>query len=261
MALNRKYEGFGVRLPNIVATHPATPSSGQPARLGVLTGIALTSESAAGFIVLDETNSVWELPVKGVNDGGNVAVAAGDALYYVDADIGSGTGFLSKKTSGIFFGIALEAVNSGSTTSIDVFHQTPSIDSNPLAEISGAEVAVVPASNVDAGVVVMHRYTLTAGANADSNITLNNKFRVTGVKVVLKGAGTAGSLVTVKNGATAITNAINVATGSDKDVFVESSIDDASHEVAAAGTLRVSKASTGGDFPGAEVYVTGVLVS
>jgi hypothetical protein len=49
-------------------------------------------------------------------------VADGDSLYYVDADIGSGTGFLSKKRSGYFFGVARAAVTSGSTTSIEVDH-------------------------------------------------------------------------------------------------------------------------------------------
>jgi len=63
---------------------------------------------------------VYELSVKGVNDSGNSAVSAGDQLYYVDNDIGDGSGFLSKKNSGYFFGFALEAVSSGSTSTIKV---------------------------------------------------------------------------------------------------------------------------------------------
>jgi hypothetical protein len=56
------------------------------------------------------------LVLRGVNDAGNVAVAAGDALYYTSGD----TPVLSKKASGTFFGYALETVVSGATTTINV---------------------------------------------------------------------------------------------------------------------------------------------
>jgi len=59
---------------------------------------------------------VVSVSVKGVDGGGNSAVAVGDKLYYVDAD----TPPISKKTSGTFFGYALGAVSSGATATINV---------------------------------------------------------------------------------------------------------------------------------------------
>jgi hypothetical protein len=35
-----------------------------------------------------------KVPVKGANEAGNIAVSDGDRLYYVDADVNDGTGFL-----------------------------------------------------------------------------------------------------------------------------------------------------------------------
>jgi hypothetical protein len=54
--------------------------------------------------------------VKGVDDGGNSAVASGDTLYHVAAD----TPPVSKKASGIAVGRALGTVSSGATASIPV---------------------------------------------------------------------------------------------------------------------------------------------
>jgi len=56
-------------------------------------------------------------------------------------------------------------------------------------------------------------------------------------------------------------NPVDVSAGLDKALFRISSIDDAQQEISAGGTLRLSKASTGGDFPGAEVYVYALHVA
>ena len=114
---------------------------------------------------------------------------------------------------------------------------------------------------VQGGVPLVFRLTLTAGANGDQDITVTPKIRVTDAWLVMKGAGTAGCLVTVKNGATAITEALDVAASLDKALVRFASIDDAQQEISAGGTLRVSKASTGADFPGAELYVLALHVA
>lgn len=122
MATNRIHKPGD--LLSVTLTHPTAVSSGQPCRLGGMTGVALTDEGEVetGKTSVDFGTAVWDLPVKGADDDGNTAVAAGDALYYVDADVDDGSGFLSKKTSGRFFGFALEAVTSGSTSTIQVKH-------------------------------------------------------------------------------------------------------------------------------------------
>lgn len=100
----------------VAVTDPASPKSGDPVRWGELTGVALTDENTAGRTTVRFTNAVVEIPVKGVNGGGNSAVADGDELFYVDAD----TPKVSKKVTGRLFGQAMGAVAAGATTTIRV---------------------------------------------------------------------------------------------------------------------------------------------
>jgi hypothetical protein len=104
----------------VVVTHPAAPDSGDPVRYGVFTGIALTDEGDGGNIATETTvyfgPVVADVSVKGIDDSSNSAVAVGDIITYTDAD----TPPLSKKSSGYFFGFAMETVGSGLTATIKV---------------------------------------------------------------------------------------------------------------------------------------------
>lgn len=113
MATNRVYESGKVL--RIAVASPV--ESNDPVVLGQLGGgVALTDwDSEDGKATVD-FGGVYDLSVKGVDGAGNVAVAVGDALYYVSGD----TPVLSKKAAGIFFGNALEAVDSGATATINV---------------------------------------------------------------------------------------------------------------------------------------------
>lgn len=98
-------------------TVASTVDSGEPVMVGnAIAGVAQTSYSSTDGKAVIDTEGVFDLSVKGVNDAGNVAVAIGDRLYYTSTD----TPVLSKKVSGKFFGIALETVDSGATTTINV---------------------------------------------------------------------------------------------------------------------------------------------
>lgn len=113
MAKNRKYvEGDNL---SVVVTNPAAPVSGDPVRYGQRPGVALTDERADGTTSV-QFDGVFELSVQGVDQGGNSAVAAGDILYYTDAD----TPKLSKKNTGVRFGYAKGTVGSGATATIEV---------------------------------------------------------------------------------------------------------------------------------------------
>ena len=129
------------------------------------------------------------------------------------------------------------------------------------SSIGGALAAVVADANEDGGLMVVHRILLASGADANVDVALTEKTRIIDATIVLKGAGTAGSDVQIQNVTTAITDLVDVSAGSDTDVFRPSTIDDAQQEVAAAANLRVAYSSTGGDFPGAEVYVVGMKVA
>jgi predicted RecA/RadA family phage recombinase len=101
---------------SVVCTHPATPASSNPVRVGELGGVAQTAERADGTtsVLFD---GVFELSVKGENNAGNSAVAVGDKLYYEDA----ATPVINKdNVAGHPFGIALAAVNAGATATIRV---------------------------------------------------------------------------------------------------------------------------------------------
>lgn len=106
---------------SVTCSHPTTPASGDPVRYGELVGVAQTDERTDGTTSVT-FRGVHLLSVKGVDGGGNSAVAVGDKLYYVDAD----TPPISKKTSGRFVGHAVEAngnagtVGAGATATIPV---------------------------------------------------------------------------------------------------------------------------------------------
>lgn len=154
MADNRIFE-HGRKL-SVTASHPTTPASGKPLRVGNLVGVALVDEDSAGLTSADFGPAVYSLSVKGVDDDGNVAVAAGDVLYYVDADVGTGTGFLSKKDSGRVAGIALAAVTSGSTATIQVLIGS--------AGVGGVGQVQLPAGFLKVGLV-------SGGAAGDHTLT------------------------------------------------------------------------------------------
>lgn len=90
--------------------------SNDPGRVGNITGVALTNKDATLGTASVDTLGVYLLSVKGIDGGGNSAVAVGDIIYYVDGD----TPKLSKKATGVRFGLALGALGSGSTGNIDV---------------------------------------------------------------------------------------------------------------------------------------------
>ncbi len=104
---------------NAAATDPASPASGDPVIVGTIPGVAVTAEAEGGNAAGETTiatDGVFNLSVKGVDAGGNSAVAAGDKIYYVTAD----TPKLSKKNTGVLFGKALGAVGSSLTATIPV---------------------------------------------------------------------------------------------------------------------------------------------
>ncbi len=98
------------------------------------------------------------------------------------------------------------------------------------------------------------------GASADKDVVVTDKCEVIDV-VVMKtgGAGGAADTITVKNGATAITNAMDINV-SDKVVVRAGTLDDAATVITAGGTLRVSmhKDIAGGDNTACKVMVHAV---
>jgi|GEM_PF-4345701 len=128
-----------------------------------------------------------------------------------------------------------------------------------LAALDGANAEEVAESNVIGGIPLTFMIPIAAGALADTDITMTHKVRVLDAYLVLRGAGVATTTLQVKNGTSAITDAM-AASGSDKALVRAATIDDAAYEIAAAGTLRVTSA-TGATQPDALVVVTAVRVA
>ena len=109
----------------IVATNPTTPSSGDPVRFGKLTGVAMLDEGDGGAgateTVVDLGPGVYDLSVDDNESGG---ISVGDTIYYHDTQTGSPSTSLNNSSTGMnaVFGIALEAVSSNATTTINVLH-------------------------------------------------------------------------------------------------------------------------------------------
>jgi hypothetical protein len=88
---------------------------------------------------------------------------------------------------------------------------------------------------------IVHRITATA-LTGDVDVAIARRSLFLDAWCVAVGAGGAADTITVKNGSTAITDAIDMNV-SDKVIVRAGTIDDAQHEIAAGGTLRVSGAS------------------
>lgn len=113
MAVNRLYAQNGLTLPNL--TVPAGALSGAPVVVGQLPGVLLTDADSLNTGIIQK-DGIFNLSVKGVNSGGNSAVAFGDILYYNSG----ATPKINKDSGGVRFGYALGAVASAATGTIPV---------------------------------------------------------------------------------------------------------------------------------------------
>lgn len=127
------------------------------------------------------------------------------------------------------------------------------------ALLTGAHAATVANANAISGLLVIHRIDIADAASGDTDLVITHKIRVIDVSVVLRAAGNAGNTYTVKSTAAAITNAITPG-ATDTTLARAGTIDDANHEIAAGGTLRVSHVRAGGSSL-ATVYVYGMRVA
>lgn len=115
--------------------------------------------------------------------------------------------------------------------------------------------------NAIGGLRVAHRVTVADGATADIDVVLTHKTRVVEVLVIKTGAaGGVSDTITVKNGANAISDAIDINVA-DKTVKRAGTIDDANYEIAAGGTLRVTRTKTSAANVACEVVVLGLRVA
>lgn len=116
---------------SFAVTHPASPSSGDPVRLGSITGIAITDEGDGGNASTDTSVEIGLFVTEQyVDDDGGAGISVGDKIYYDDTATGDPeTNLNVDSVNGVFFGFALEAVAADATTKIKVLHL-------PMADVS-----------------------------------------------------------------------------------------------------------------------------
>lgn len=247
---------FAEILDRIACADPLVPTVGGPVRLGNLTGVALTLEgeggNPAGQCTVDFGQRVWDLSV--TDTGGGIAI--GDPIYFQDGAPPT----LNDVSSGYFFGYALEAIGAGLTATIRVLHIAPGSFAVGAGVLTGANAANVANANVIGGLPVLHRVDVADAATGDVDVVLTYRTRVIDAWAVkTEGAGGAANSVQVKNGANAITNNLSININ-DQAVARATTVDDAQHEIAAGGTLRVTRTKVGGN-AACIVYVLGLRVA
>lgn len=146
MATNKIQDGEVLRL-----AVGSGVDSGDPVSVGnALRGVALTDYDSADGKASVAMNGVYDISAQAVDDAGNSTVAVGDRLYYS----GSASPYLSKKKSGKFFGIALEAITAGQTSTINVLVGPATGPDQSLFTVVAAGVHTVADSPLDSSELI-----------------------------------------------------------------------------------------------------------
>lgn len=158
-------------------------------------------------------------------------------------------------------GRALMADSFFNAATVDLKVGTGAIGEDRLTanELTGRAIGNVANANVIGGVLVVFRIDV-ADASADTDIVVTNKIRVISAMALATGIAAHASLDTwqVKNGATAITDAV-AKTATVNAISRAATINPAAHEIAAAGTLRITAVKNTN--AAVTVYVTAIRVS
>jgi predicted RecA/RadA family phage recombinase len=192
MATNKVQDGDVLRL-----TVGAAIDSGDHVSVGnALRGVALTDYDSGDGKASIEMGSVYDLSVTAIDDAGNSAVALGDRLYTDGTTI-------TKKKSGKFFGVALEAVNTGTTGTINVYVGLPTgpdrtshtvfaagiytVDDSPLA---AAEF--IPVTGILSSDVVQITFSVNGGSPKLDIVSAVAAASPAGITVTASGTFNAG---------------------------------------------------------------------
>lgn len=158
-------------------------------------------------------------------------------------------------------GRALMAASFFNAATVDAKFATGAIGEDILtaAEITGRIAAVIANANVIGGYPLIFRVDI-ADASADTDVIMTHKVRVISAMALATGIAAHATLDTwqVKNGATAITDAV-AKTATVNAISRAATIAPAAHEIAAAGTLRITAVKNTN--AAVTVYVTAIRVA
>ncbi len=200
MATNIRYPGAYIAKEVVV---PAGVTSGDPVVSGIMAGTALVDRSAETSTKASCVFSphIADHSVEAVDADGNIAVAVGDALYYDSAE----TIKLNKDgVNGVFYGVAMEAISSGSDDTILVFVNgggtgLPVVRQRAMSvtamDLSGAAVVDERILHTGVALQMLNAYLLyieASSSDAGSVVTIgketDNDYYYTGTTEVSKAA-------------------------------------------------------------------------
>ena len=203
-----------------------------------------------------------------VIEGGNVIAGARQRTWL-------NAGAPTNGTSGTHAGAANPGDLLVDTTNFNLYINTNTLASPTWTEVpsqaaalaalasslNGSSVATVADANVIGAIPVIFRKDVAAGATADIDVVVTNKVRVINAWLV-KGANAGGGAGTIqiKNGASAITDAmsINIAANT---IQRAATIDQTQWEIAAAGTLRFTRTRSASTDEACTVFVEALRVA
>jgi predicted RecA/RadA family phage recombinase len=193
MATNKVQDGKVLRL-----TVGATFDSGDVAVVGnALRGVGITDYESGDAKASIEMGGVYDLSVTAADDAGDTTVVVGDRLYTDGTTI-------TKKRSGKFLGVALEAIAvSGATATINVLVGLPTgpdqtshtvvaagihaVTDSPLAATT--TIAITGALATDVALVTIHT---NGGSPKLSIVSAVSQASPAGILVTADGTFTAG---------------------------------------------------------------------
>lgn len=194
-----------------------------------------------------------------VGSAANVATVT-DFSANAQIGIGDGTTFNSVAVSGdmTITNAGVVTIANDAITTVKILNSNVTEGKIAPNTLTGTVVGNTADAPVIGGIPVIFPIATAGGATANTDVTSTHKIRIVDVWVVNTGLGTAGDTIQIFNGASAITDAIDI-NKADETVTRAGTIDDVQAVIAAAGTLRVTETDGGGaDSPSTIVYVLAI---
>lgn len=222
---------------------------------GILQG-GVNSKSVAGSsnVTLTQTERECLHQLLSGVIGANISVIVGDpaTLAGMEWEVYNGTSGAFKLT---FIGSSGTGVVIPPLARVRVMS-----DGTNLVAVS-LPVGTVADANVTGGVPVLHRVDVPAGATGDVDTVLVNKTRIVEAWLVKRSAAGGGAgTIQLKNGSNALTDAMSIDVA-DQTIVRAGTLDDAQQEIAAGGTLKITRTRTASTDETCTVYVLGLLVA
>ena len=129
------------------------------------------------------------------------------------------------------------------------------------ATLDGRSAADAADKNTSGALALIMRVKTAGGATASVTVTTAHKMRIINAWCVNAAAGTASDTITIKNNATAISNAMDI-NKADKTVTTVGTLDDAQWDIASGGSYVVTETDgAGNDSPAVDVYAIAIKVA